>query len=362
MRYRSLERRLGLPTGAISTVMNADAGTRYARFPVSPKRRIIQKRGWSPKKRMILAPSKDLKAVQRAIARHISSKFTAHPIAHAYENGRSIFANARQHVGARSVLKIDLVNFFGSIGRQSIIDALRSLLDDFCDRDIEVIADLCCCDGYLPQGSPASPVLSNLVCYPLDVQLDRLALQHRCKVTRFSDDITFSSSATAFPLALARTWKHGAACRVELAKPICSLLQQRGFVVNTSKLKFQTRPRRLKITGLIVDEGVSVPREFWDNLRAGLHRWEQRGLEACARTRANGCIVAFVNSLRGSIEYIGQAQGRDCNRYLRAIGAYEALRCRDKELLSAATERIAAARRAEDENVIIPPAGLAFER
>lgn len=361
MQYRSLESRLGLPTGAVSAVMNADAGTRYARFPVSPKRRIIRKPGWAPKKRMILAPSEDLKGIQRAIARHISSKFTAHRIAHAYENGRSIFANARKHVGARSVLKIDLVNFFGSIGQQSIIDALPRL-DDFDDDDIEAIADLCCCDGYLPQGSPASPVLSNLVCYPLDVQLDRLAQRHGCKVTRFSDDIAFSSSASAFPPALARTWKHGSAHKVELAKPIRSLLQRHRFVINVSKLKFQTRPTPLKITGLIVYDDVSVPREFWDNLRAGLHQWKRHGLEFCARARAKGCVVAFANSLRGSIEYIGQAHGRDCDRYQRAIRAFEELWFRDKEILSAAAARIAAARKAKDANVIIPRSGLAFER
>ncbi|AMG76311.1 reverse transcriptase family protein [Sphingopyxis granuli] len=360
MQYKSLERRLGLATGAVSTVMNADAGTRYTRFPVSPKRGIIRKPGWTPKKRMILAPSKDLKAIQRAIARHISSKFTAHPIAHAYENGRSIFANARQHVGARSILKIDLVNFFGSIGRQSIIDALRLLLDDFGDRDIEVIADLCCCDGYLPQGSPASPVLSNLVCYPLDVELDRLARRHGCKVTRFSDDITFSTSAEVFPPVLARTWRSGLAHGVALERPICSLLQQRGFEINIGKLMFRTRPMPLKITGLIVTDSLSVPRAFWHNLRASLHNWDRRGLDTCARTHANGCVVAFVNSLRSSIEYIGQVQGRDCKRYQRALAAFEELRSRDKEPLSAAIQRIAAARKAKkakDENVIIPGTG-----
>jgi len=354
MQYRSLEKRLGLPTGVVSTVLKRGAETQYTRFLASPKRRLVRRHDRTQKKREILAPSEEMKAIQRAIARLISIKFTAHPIAYAYENGRSIFANARQHMGARSVLKIDLVNFFGSIGRQSIIDALGSLLDDFGNRDIEVIADLCCCDGYLPQGSPASPVLSNLVCYPLDVQLNRLARRHGCNVTRFSDDIAFSSSARVFPPVIARTWKHGFGYGVELANPVCSLLQRHGFVVNASKLKFQARPRLLKITGLIVNDDVTVPREFWDNLRAGLHQWQRHGLEACARTRAKGCMVSFVNSLRGSIEYIGQAQGRDCDRYLRAIGAFKELRSRDSELLSAATERITAALKARDANVIIP--------
>jgi len=361
MLYISLERRLCLPTGLVSKIMKQGVETQYTRFPVSPKRQLVRKPGRAPKKRIILAPSKELKLIQRAIARLLSSKFTAHPIAHAYENGRSIFTNVRQHVGARSILKIDLVNFFGSVSRQSVVDALRSLLDGFGDRDIEVIADLCCYGRYLPQGSPASPVLSNLVCYSLDVQLNRLARQHGCEVTRFSDDITFSTSARAFPPALAMTWKHGLSYRVALERPICLLLQQHGFAINAGKLKFQTRPRLLKITGLIVTDEVSVPREFWHNLRAGLHQW-RLGLDACARTHSKGCIVAFVNSLRGSIEFIGQAQGRDCERYKRALVAFEELRSRDEIPLLTATRRIAAARKAKDENVIIPRTRRASER
>ena len=353
MLYVSLEERLGLPHGLVSTVMKRGVETQYSQFLVTPKRQLIRRANRALKSRMIVAPHKELKLAQRAIARLISSEFTAHPIAHAYKDGRSILSNARQHLGAHSILKVDLVNFFGSVSQQSVIDALRSLLDDCSDRDIKAMADLCCYDGYLPQGSPASPVLSNLVCFPLDVQLDELARHNGCKVTRFSDDITFSTSARAFPPALAQTWKIGLAYGVELERPICSLLERHRFVINSSKLKFQARPRLLKITGLIVNDGVSVPGEFWHNLRAGLHQWKQLGPNACARIHTKGCIVAFTNSLRGSIEYIGHIQGRDCNRYRRALAAFEELRSRDRQPLMAATQSLAAARKAADDNVVI---------
>lgn len=346
----SLERRLGLPHGLISTVLTRGIETQYIRFPAASKRRLIRRPDKAPKKRMILAPTEELKMVQRSIAQLVESKFTAHEIAHGYVSDRSIFTNAREHVGARSMLNIDLVDFFGSINRQSIIEALRPLLDELSDQDIHTIADLSCYDGYLPQGSPASPVLSNLVCYPLDAQLDELARRHGCKVSRYSDDMAFSTAATTFPAALARIWKWGSAHRIELKAPICSLLKRHGFSVNASKIKFQSRPTPLSLTGLSITDSVSVPREFWDNLRAGLHQWERLGLPVCASAHPNSCIVAFASSIRSSIEYVGQAHGRDSDRYKRAFAAFEQLRCRDSETLLAA---LATARKAKDANVSI---------
>jgi RNA-directed DNA polymerase len=262
-------------------------------------------------------------------------------------------SNARTHVGARSMLRIDLVDFFGSIARQSIIDALRFLLDEFNDHDINTIADLCCCNGHLPEGSPASPVLSNLVCYPLDEQLHALARRHGCNVSRYSDDMAFSTDAVAFPAAIARILKWGSAYRIELKAPICSLLKHHGFSVNASKLKFQSRPAPLSLTGLSITDHVSVPREFWDNLRAGLHQWERLGLAVCASAHSNGCIVGFVSSIRSSIGYVGQAEGRDSNRYKRVFGAFEQLRSRDSEILSAAPRKLTGARKPKDVNVSI---------
>lgn len=353
MHHHSLEKRLGLPLGLICTVLKRGVDTQYTRFRVSPKMRTIRRRGIQSKGRMTFAPNNELKMIQRAVAGIISSRFTAHRIAHGYTAGKSIFTNAREHVGAHSMLKIDLVNFFGSINRNSIIDALRPRLSEFSDRDIGTITDLCCYNGHLPEGSPASPILSNLVCYPLDEQLDELARWHGCKVTRYSDDMAISTEAKGFPAALARIFKWGSAHTIKLETPICLLLKRHGFSVNASKLKFQSRPKPLSLTGLSITDSVSVSRQFWDNLRAGLHQWERLGLQVCANAHSGGCIVAFVSSIRSSIAYVRQAHGQDSDRYRRALAAFEQLRCRDGERLLAATKKLAEAREAKDANVSI---------
>lgn len=336
MSFQALEQQLELPRGLFSAVLDQGMEAHYSKLTVSPKTQLISRKARLPKKRTVFAPSDNLKFIQRAIARIISDRFNPHPVAHAYTNGRSIFTNAIQHVRAHSILKIDLVDFFRSIGRTSVFNALMPILGDFSTSEIELITHLSCYQGFLPQGAPASPILSNLVCYALDMQLDRLAKEHGCRVTRFSDDITFSTMARHFPRSLAHVSRCQSEYKVALASPIHGLLRRHGFLSNPSKLKFHSRPQSLKITGLIVGERIRVPKEFLRNLRAGLHQWEHLGLDACARTYSSGCVITFANSLRGSIEFIGQAQGRDCDHYQRALSAFKALQSRDRtELLVA---------------------------
>ena len=56
-----------------------------------------------------------------------------------------------------------------------------------------VIAQIACYKGKLPQGAPTSPILTNMVCAPLDTQLIRLAQKYKLHYTRYADDISFSS-------------------------------------------------------------------------------------------------------------------------------------------------------------------------
>ena len=50
----------------------------------------------------------------------------------------------------------------------------------------------------LPQGSPCSPILSNMVCINLDRRLSGLARRFRVDYTRYADDMTFSSDHSVY--------------------------------------------------------------------------------------------------------------------------------------------------------------------
>ena len=182
MDYRKLEARLQLQPGQISAIQMI-SGPRYR--PILLSQRHGSWRNYAePKVRSVLCPCRKLRVVQSKIERLVSGRFEPHPIAHAYVKGRSIVTNARRHVGKEWLFHVDLVNFFGSITEEQVVAALRWLLFYFSEDDIRAIAQLCCHEGVLPQGSPASPILSNLVCFPLDLRVEadheRLAAGGQC--------------------------------------------------------------------------------------------------------------------------------------------------------------------------------------
>src|SRR5262249_29372033 len=61
------------------------------------------------------APRAALKRVQRIVLEQVLAPLDAHPAAHGFVPGRSAVTNARPHVSARLVLKMDLRDFFPTI-------------------------------------------------------------------------------------------------------------------------------------------------------------------------------------------------------------------------------------------------------
>ena len=66
-----------------------------------------------------------------------------------------------------------------------------------------VISQIACYKGKLPQGAPTSPILTNMVCAPLDTQLTKLAKKYNLQYSRYADDITFSTYKADFPVEIA---------------------------------------------------------------------------------------------------------------------------------------------------------------
>lgn len=324
MSLAHLEKRLDLPVGAISNIIG-EKRPRYFR-----KMLLVRRPSWKPnaraKLRLVWRPSAGLKKVQRAIKLLIADRFEPHPIAHAYVRGRGIVTNARPHVGKEWLFQIDLVNFFGSITHKLVEEALRALLTDFSEQDIGVIADLCCHDGFLPEGSPSAPILSNLVCFPLDRRLEEFAVMLGLTVTRYSDDICFSSASAKIPRELAKVRGLRAAQKIVLGLQLRALFCPYGFDINLKKVRFQDRSGRQQVTGLVVNDGINIPGDCYDIIRETLHLWNKRGIEVAAwHLQRHYGIGKFRRSLRGLIGYVGQVRGVDDNRYLDFLKAFEEL-------------------------------------
>lgn len=233
--------------------------------------------------REINAPEPRLKMLQRRLANVIYSCIVEaeennpprRPLSHGFERSkppRSIFTNASVHKNHRYVLNLDLEDFFPSFNfgrvRGFFIKDKRFELNE---KIATVIAQIACYRNELPQGSPCSPVISNLLGHLLDVRLARLAKKNKCTYSRYADDLTFSTNKKAFPAAIAEPIPENSP-RWQVGPALKKQIENAGFKVNHSKTRMQWRGSRQVTTGLIVNQKVNVKSEYYRTARAMCHK------------------------------------------------------------------------------------------
>jgi retron-type reverse transcriptase len=260
-------------------------------------------------RRTISAPRAPLRAVQRQILAEILSKVPTHDAAHGFVPGRSTVTNAAPHVGALLLLKTDVREFFPTIHYWRVRglfftlgygEAVAGALAGLCTRrsvinpDGQAPARRVVWPGLVPQGAPTSPAISNLVCRRLDARLLGLATKLGARYTRYADDLSFSfhDRATVDQLEVGRAFWW-----------IDQILQQEGFAEHPGKRQILRPHRRQLVTGLVVNDHLTVPRDARRRFRAILHNCKQHGLAGEARGRDD-----FADYLRGFAAYVHMVQ------------------------------------------------------
>lgn len=137
-----------------------------------------------------------------------------------------------------------------------------------------VIAQLACFNGALSQGSPSSPIITNVICSPLDTQLIRLAKKHGIVSTRYVDNITLSTFNDEFPEAVIK----GDVSNLIISNELGNILKKNSFSVNLDKVFLNNNFTRQEVTGLIVNRFPNVKKEYIKSLRAILHKCCKKGI------------------------------------------------------------------------------------
>ena len=249
---------------------------KYTNFEI-PKR--------SGGKRQIRAPADPLRLLQRRLANVLylcleeieKSGHRRRSLAHGFERRRSIVTNASLHKRRRYVLNLDLEEFFPSFNFGRVRGFF--IKDKHFDLDkavATVVAQIACYDNELPQGSPCSPVISNLVGHLLDVRLARMAKSHKCTYSRYADDLTFSTNQKEFPSQLASPLPDTS--QWQLGKILLDEIEKSGFLVNHQKTRMQLRGSRQVATGLLVNEKVNIRPEYYRTARAMCHELFSKGM------------------------------------------------------------------------------------
>ena len=246
--------------------------------------------------RRITAPTGKLKDVQKCISVLVAPYYQVPNCVHGFAEGKSVASNASMHTAKNYVLNIDLKDFFPTITYTRVVKSLKEL--GFNDEVSDIIARLCTIPMWdeqiqmlrnsLPQGSPASPLLSNIVCSTLDQRLSVLAKRYGLTYSRYADDITFSSNHSVYA-------KGG-----EFFKEFEDIVRSSGFKINEKKTRLQKRGSRQEVTGIIVGEKINTYRQFTKNLRAAVFHAE-----------TNGCTPREFNNIMGRVSYMAMVKGPD---------------------------------------------------
>lgn len=272
--------------------------------------------------RRIAVPTPELMAVQRWIVREILRPQPVHPRSFAYAQSSSILDCAKQHAGAGWLLKLDIHDFFESISERSVYRVFRKIgyqplvafeLARLCTRpwvappDNRVEARRVpnyrkrgidfyqrAFTGYLPQGAPTSPMLSNLACARLDERLSAFAQREHLVYTRYSDDLTFSGTARSFDRPRAQ----------RLVDEVRDLLLKDGFHLHEGKVSMVPPGARKTVLGLLVDRREPRLSPDWRaRLADHVRGVEKFGLDAHAKAREFAAVVGMVNHIGGCLIY-----------------------------------------------------------
>ncbi|MXR70309.1 hypothetical protein GNT65_16750 [Shewanella sp. JBTF-M18] len=209
------------------------------------------------KRRTIQAPKVALKVIQKWIGYHLCQAIQRPEHVFGFIPGCSAKMAAEQHCNALWVYSIDIKDFFPSISDELVESALQEL--GYSEMGSKLITSLCCFNGVLAQGSPASPTLSNLIMIKVDDDLRKLSEELNISVTRYADDIVFSGK-NEFPEGL--------------GGQISNIFQDAGLELNEEKEYFadSRKGQRLKVHGLLVNsDKPRLPKGYRNKVRAYKH-------------------------------------------------------------------------------------------
>ena len=155
--------------------------------------------------------------------------------------------------------------------------------------------------GYLPQGAPTSPMLSNLVFRALDERLTQLATRHGLIYTRYSDDLTFSGPTSSFSRV------RGTAIISEVRE----LLAARRFRLHERKITIVPPGGRKVVLGLLVDRATPrLSRELRGRLEAHVRGIEKFGIAPHATVRGFASATGMINHIAGLLRFAGYIEPR----------------------------------------------------
>ena len=281
----SLEQDLGISAKTLYAVSN-NLGKHYC------KAKLPKKNGGF---RNLSVPDEVLKSIQKQITEVLLIHSPTSRYAKAYRFGSSTLRNAKHHVGKQVVLKLDILHFFDSIRYSTVKDMVFP--EEIYAEPLRILLTMLCYHkDSLPQGAPSSPAITNIILYEFDEQVGQWCRERGIAYTRYCDDMTFSGNFD--PAEVIRF------VRLELKKM--------GFLLNEQKTRIQRPGQQQTVTGIVVNEKLSIPADYRRKLRQELYYCRKFGIqEHLQRIGLEIPENTYRMQLLGKVNYVLQVHRDD---------------------------------------------------
>lgn len=246
----------------------------------------IKKRN-SNEERCLSVPSFRVKCVQRRILEYILYTQNCPSNVTGFVPYRSVVDNAKPHTSKEYIYKFDIKDFFHSINSRRVFNLFYSF--GFSRKISDALTKLCTYKERLPQGAPTSPYIANLVCKRLDKRLIAATEKYGFTYTRYADDITISGNRTV----------------MYYKNLFIKIILEEGFKLNESKIHLIRNGQQKRVTGIVVNERVTIGRKEIRKLKQILYHIETKGLQShlehigCKNNHKN-----YIIRLYGKINFI----------------------------------------------------------
>jgi len=303
----SIERELGFSAKTLYSVSN-NISSHYAKTQI-PKR--------DGGVRTLSVPDAILKSIQRAILEKLLAYEPVSPYAKAYKPASGIKKNAASHVFAKQLLKLDILRFFDNVSysavKERVFPAKR-----YSEKIRILLTMLCYHREALPQGAPTSPAISNIILRDFDMRVGEWCRDRKIVYTRYCDDMSFSGDFDSR----------------EVIEFIDAELRLENLTLNRKKTALIPNSKRQTVTGIVVNSGVSAPKEMKREIRQCVYYCERFGTEDHLRHKAD-CRepLNYLESLLGKINFVLHIEGNNtefCELKARVCRLIKELKSKEK--------------------------------
>jgi RNA-directed DNA polymerase len=199
---------------------------------------------------------------------------------------------ASRHCGAKSILKLDIKDFFDNI-HQIMVEAI---FRDFLKYDPTVsktLSEICCFNSHVVQGGLTSSYLASLCLFDVEGKVVEKLQRKNLVYTRLVDDITISSKAVSYDFGYAKNL-------------VLEMLQEKELPLNEKKTKIQRASSEpLSVHGLrVIFKEPRLPADEVRRIRAAVKNLE--GLAAEPRYRITHAYRHDFNRCMGRVNKLSR--------------------------------------------------------